>query len=486
VYTPANGDHYVSQPNVIVVLVDQLRSFEVGCYGNETVRTPHIDRLAEKGYRFELGITNNPVCTPARSSLLTGQYSRTCTGTLNNVSDDPPCTTRRRLVDTTVAEAFRDAGYDTALIGKWHVDPDPSLVGFDDAYFPLTIHRYMGQRFIDNGTWTDPIQSFSPEHEMEKVDAFLGEERDKPFFLFYNISLPHEPIGPAEIPEHYTEMYTPSDMPLRDNVFVDGKKAHDERWFKIYRIWDYFWRMAGVPCWNAAPECGYPDPTTGELPSDALPDGFDLDALYALYYGATTCVDDLVGDLMSKLKDHNLDDNTIVLFTSDHGDNLGSHHLFNKDCLYEESIRVPFIVSGPGIANGKANESQIAQIIDIMPTLLDLSDVPIPDTVQGQSLADLVRGNSDSVSSNHAFIETDPSIYGHSCIGIRTPTHILGLALDDYWQNTTGHWGFFDIINDPMQKNNLYDPKDPGELQAALENQLKAWHTTTPWLSVED
>jgi len=469
-------------PNVVVVLVDQLRSFEVGCYGNAVVRTPHIDQLAASGCRFDLGITNNPVCTPARSSLLTGQYSRTCTGEVSNVADDPPCARRRRLLDPTIAEAFREAGYDTALIGKWHVDPDPALVGFDDACFPLTIHRYRDQRFIENGVWTEPIEQFAPDYEMDKVDAFLGADREKPFFLFYNISLPHEPIGPAELPKRYAEAYANAELPLRENVFVDGEMAHDERWFKIYQIWDYFWRMAGVPCWNAAAECGCPDATTGELPSDVLPDGFTLRDLYALYYGATTCVDDLVGQLMAKLHTQGYAEDTVVLFASDHGDNLGSHHLFNKDCLFEESIRVPFILNGPGIGEGIANTQQMAQIIDVMPTLLELCGIEVPGSVQGQSLASVATGEREILEHNVAFIETDPFIYERPVVGIRTPTHVLGMHLDSEYVGLDGAWGFYDLEHDPLQQNDLLGSNTDSALRDELLGQLQNWNVQTPWL----
>src|SRR5688572_23695665 len=115
-------------PNVILCVCDQLRAFEVGCYGNGVVRTPHIDRLASRGIRFDTACSNNPVCTPSRSILLTGQYSRTCNGMTGNVGD--PSRPRRHLAGTTIAEAYRAAGYETASIGKWHVQPVPGDVGF--------------------------------------------------------------------------------------------------------------------------------------------------------------------------------------------------------------------------------------------------------------------------------------------------------------------------------------------------------------------
>ena len=475
------------KPNVIVVLTDQLRSFEVGCYGNQTIQTPNIDQLAANGVRFDLGISNNPVCTPARCCLLTGEYGRTCTGEVTNVSADPPCQTRRRLPHPTLAEELQQAGYHTALIGKWHIDPSPLLLGLEQAYYPLTIHRYLGQTFFDNDEAGPPIEDFAPEHEIERVGEYVKEHRDEPFFLFYNISLPHMPIGPRDLPPRYTEMYDPTQLPLRPNVFIDGKMAHDERWFKIYTIWDLFWRLANRPCWEAAPECGYPG-QIGPLPTDTLPDGFDLRHLTALYYGAVTCADDMLGRLMAILRDNGLDDDTIVVFTSDHGDNLGSRHRFNKDCLFEESIRIPMIFHWPAKLAALGNDQQIAQLIDIMPTLLELCGLETPGSVQGQSLAPVLRGEQTVLPDNFAFVETPG---GRPTIGLRTPTHIYGMEMPEDWreparrQSTDGHWGFYDLVADPLQERDLLATGEQASLAAELEAQLTAWHRRTPWHEVE-
>ncbi len=156
----------MDRPNVIVCLCDQLRAFEVGCYGNEVIRTPHIDQLAAEGVRFDLAISNNPVCMPARSALLTGQYSRTCMGFLNNHSNagdlpEYPAERRDWLPDPTIAEVFKAQGYETSLFGKWHVQPAPHLVGFDYALFPRVHHRHTGQVFVENSGLGDVIDGFS-------------------------------------------------------------------------------------------------------------------------------------------------------------------------------------------------------------------------------------------------------------------------------------------------------------------------------------
>ena len=149
------------RPNIIICICDQLRAFEVGCYGNQVIHTPNIDRLARNGVRFEHAVSTDPVCMPARSSLISGQYARTCMGALGNASvpDEHsrpivaswPLQDRVHLPDSTIAEQFKDAGYDTALIGKWHIHPAPEIVGFDYSLHPRVNHRHTGQDFVENG-----------------------------------------------------------------------------------------------------------------------------------------------------------------------------------------------------------------------------------------------------------------------------------------------------------------------------------------------
>ena len=314
-----------SKPNVIVCICDQLRAFEVGCYGNAVIRTPNMDRLAAGGVRFQHAVSTNPVCMPARSSLISGQYSRTCMGALGNATEADehgkpivaswPLQSRVHLPDSTVAEQFKEAGYDTALIGKWHIHSAPELVGFDYTLHPRVNHRHTGQEFVENGGSPRVVDGFSVEYEIENVLSYLDAKRDNPFFLYYSISPPHMPL--ADAPSEYLTMYEPDEVPLRPNVFLNGRMAHDEEWFRVY-LWDFLYYARKLPH------------------TLDLPEGFDLRRLMALYYGLTTWVDDMVGRLMAGLRANGLLDNTIVVFSSDHGDNLGSHHRFNKGLLIEE------------------------------------------------------------------------------------------------------------------------------------------------------
>jgi len=459
------------KPNVIVCLCDQLRAFDVGCYGSSFVRTPNMDALASEGVRFETACSNNPVCTPGRSILLSGQFSRTCAGSLINVGEPEP--ERSIFPDPTLADAFRSAGYRTGLVGKWHIGSHPRCLGFDSAFFPHHSHRYTGQTYFDIDGGHEVVKGFAPEAEADELARFIEVARDKPFFLFYNISQPHMPL--ADMPDRYKTMYTPADVPLRSNVFADGAPAYDERWFLIY-LWDYLYYDKRLPH------------------TVKLPDGFDLRALTALYDGSVSWADDQLGELMRRLASAGLDENTIVVFTSDHGDNLGSQQLFNKDQLYEESIRIPMIFRWPGgLATppsppfqggaGGVIDTQVASLVDVMPTLLSLAGVHVPDSVQGVDLSSVLGGDETTIGENAAFIETSAGD-----VGIRTPTHLYGIKKAKDGRRRTSdviddRRMFFDVARDPLEMENL--AAEPDAIADELRERVLRWDRETAWLSAQ-
>ncbi len=456
------------KPNVIVVMCDQMRAFAAGCYGNEFCRTPNIDRLANEGVRFETAVSNNPVCTPARGTLVSGQYSRTWQGDLQNPIAPfgglcaPECIFERvHAKDPTLPEQLKEAGYDTALIGKWHVHPAPGLLGFDYKVYPRANHRHTDQIFVDQLPPGERVEGFSVDYEADKVAGYLADRKDddNPFFMFYNISPPHMPVG--DMPEKYLNMYSPDDVPLRPNVFVDGEMYHDEEVFLIY-LWDYLYY------WYHLEE------------KSVLPEGFDLRHLTALYYGATTWVDDTLGKLMAELEANGLADNTIVVFTSDHGDNLGSHHTWNKGLVMEESIRVPMVFWAPKLWQAGVNETQVAELLDIMPTILDACGADTPATTQGDSLLPILTRERTELDETDAFLETCSGQ-----LGVRTPMHTYGMTLtgDGLRDIEDEDYCFYDMRDDPLQLSNLIDTGEQAELAESLKRRVLEWHKNTPWMS---
>ena len=475
-----------AKPNVVVIYLDQMAFYALGSYGNSFVRTPHMDRLAESGVRFDLGITNNPLCTPARAALLSGQYSRTALGAVGNEPADRSSLRKRTsLFDPTLPELLQQAGYHTAVVGKWHLPSDPFLLGFDYAAYAVdSAEKYYGRTFRENHAGNAAlsiddaeetfVEGFVFEFLSDKVRDFIFSNAGRPFFLYYAIELPHMPIGPGNLPDKYVAMYDPATVPLRPNVFRNGEPAYDEWWFKVYTIWDYIFR--NVP--SRVPD----------RESDRLPEGFDLRDLTAYYYGAVTATDDLVGEVMDALEQAGVADNTVVVLSSDHGENLGSHHWFNKDLLIEESIRVPMVFRYPAELRPAANSRQIASTIDIMPTLLELVGLQRPDSLQGQSLLPVLRGEIETLPRNHAIIETE---FYH--IGIRTPTHLFGMEIRDtgfvdewpYFPNEPGaeRVCLFDLETDPYQQSNLAGQSAYAAVETRLRRKLLAWNDATAWVA---
>jgi arylsulfatase A-like enzyme len=444
------------KPNVIIVFADQLRKHAVGCYGNDFVRTPNIDALAANGMRFDHGISNCPTCVAARSNLLSGQYARTCVGSkLNEVVSHVGRDDRKKFKDTTLAEEFKKMGYKTAQVGKWHVDTRPSLLGFDESLI-------VGKIFTKGNFWKNEGQSydvdgFTADHEIDAVNNFIKDNKDEPFFMYYNITSPHMPI--LDVPYQYSHMYNPGEVPLRQNVWKNGKLPYNEYWFHIY-LWLHGWGIDYKP-------------TTAKIPP-----GFSLRDVAALYYGSVTWVDDLLGSMMNTLKQNGLENDTIVIFSADHGDQLGSHHLWNKARLYEESINIPMIYSCPGRIKKGVNTTQTATLIDVMPTLLGLCGANIPQNVHGQDLTPILKGEKRTLDQDYAFVETS---YGK--IGIRTPTHLYGASLDkDDREIENIRYRFFDIENDPYEKNNMVNTSEQKGVADELRDKLIAWEKNTPRL----
>jgi choline-sulfatase len=457
-----------STPNIIFCTCDQLRAFETGCYGNPVVRTPNIDRLAAEGVRFEHGVTTYPVCMAGRSVMLSGQYNRTCTGGVGNVCTpypdgriyfpQYPFEGRPHLKDQTLPEALKAAGYETAVIGKWHIHSWPQDIGFDHYIIPRMNHAHMGQNFIEDGGPEFVPEGFSVDYECERVEGYLNARKNsgQPFFLYYNISPPHCPLSDA--PEKYLTMYRPEDVLIRANVDLNRRLPEQDHWFKVYR-WDYRYYNFHIPY------------------TEVLPEDYTLRKVIAEYYGLTTWVDDAVGRMLAALESNGLAENTIVVFTSDHGDYLGSHNRVQKGDLHEESVRIPYILHWSGGLDARVVSEQVGGLVDLAPTLLSLAGLKIPGHMHGKDLSPVLRGEAAHLEEEFAVIETGRGV------GIRTPTHLYGLPFeaDSRSLADTPHH-FFDLASDPYELRSLAGSGEQGELAVRLDAALRAWDRRTPWM----
>ncbi|MBI5086241.1 MAG: sulfatase [Acidobacteria bacterium] len=413
------------QPNVLLVLPDQLRAQSLGCYGNAEVQTPNVDALARQGVVFDNTIANSPVCCPARAILLTGQYCHVNGMTANDL--------RLRESSTTLSSILKREGYRTGFIGKWHLDggprepgfvpPGPRRHGFDFWAAHECSHRHFNNKYFRDTPDALPVRGFEPEGWTDLALEFLAASRTdaRPFFLTVQMGPPHDPYG---APPEYMSRYNPSSLPMRPN-------------------------------WRDTPRGGRRE--------------------IASYYAAITAVDEQLGRMMRELDRLGLSEDTIVVFSSDHGDMLGSQGAILKRKPWEESIRVPGIVRYPGRVRAGRRESAIFTHADFAPTLLRLCGAEVPRTMQGADLTALLTGRS-SRAPDAALLQ----IFG-PYQGDGTPAGWRGLrtARYTYARFQDRPWVLYDNQADPFQIENLATAPAAAKLRTRLDAQLQTWMART-------
>lgn len=484
-----------TRPNIVFIMSDDHAANAVSSYQgrlSSVFKTPNIDRLATTGVRFNGMYANNSICTPSRAAILTGQYSHT-----NGV---------RTLADPldrnkdNVAKQLQSAGYQTAIVGKWHLKTEPS--GFDyynilpnqGQYFDPKLkeigHKWQNGKKggeVHSGYVTDVITDVGLNW-LDKRDA------DKPFMLMIHHKAPHGLWQPAKRHENFladVKIPEPESLFFRgkhgptDAVIIDGK-AGQQFGSSISR------RMEGRGLVTRMLDKDWP---TGPLELDSYDWNTVVSAAYQKYlkdYLRTIkAVDENVGRVLDYLDDNGLTDNTIVIYTSDQGMMLGEHDYYDKRWIYEESIQMPFLVKYPkahsagkkpaGKAAGKVTDELFLNI-DIAPTLLDLAGVNKSKTMQGESFKAVLEKPETAKGREaiyyrywlHMAHHTIPAHYG-----IRTKTHKLaffyGLPLDANGAmpaNTPPYWELYDLANDPKEMNNLYPSKESSAVKAQLKQQL--------------
>lgn len=400
------------RPNIVFVLGDQMRASAMGCAGNDQIQTPTLDRLAEEGVHFERAYTPDPVCSPARASILTSQYPHRHGVVENNLRLD----TRDSL-----AHCLQNDGYATGYVGKWHLDgtPKPGQIpsgerrqGFEFWRGFNRGHRYHdGHPHFEDGTvhWEGGYQ---PALQTEMAQEFISEHAgEQPFFCFLSWGPPHTPF---DAPDEYSPLYDPDELALRPNV---------------------------------------PDAAdTGELRTDL-----------AEYYALVTSLDDQLSRLLATLDEQGIADDTVVVFTSDHGEMLGSLGRYRKGYPFEESIHVPLLVRYPGAFNTQSTDA-IVNLIDLAPTVLELVGIPIPEHMQGRDFGPLLRGN-ETDAFDETYIEGQLTKEEAWCT-IRTDRYMLTVdrALD------IRH--LYDTVEDPFQLNNRAGDPDVADVQGKLFDRL--------------
>ena len=457
-----------ARPNILFIFSDDHAQHAISAYGSVVNQTPHLDRLAAGGARFLNSFVTNSICSPSRATLLTGQYAHKNGVPVFNAFDG----SRDHL-----AKRMRAGGYHTGLVGKWHLGSDPT--GFD-RWIVLP-----GQGDYENPKFLVPGGTLSIEGHCTQVTTDLGLEflrtrpRDRPFFLMLHHKAPHRGWEPDERNRARFVAYEPPEPATLFDTYATRPAALPENEQTIAR--DLTRRdLKLVPPeglsreerqrWLAV------EPTEVEVDGRRLT-GPDLvrwkyRRFMQDYLACVQGVDDGIGQVLDSLDREGLADDTIVIYTTDNGWYLGDLGLYDKRFMYEPGLRVPLIASGPGIRAGITPDQLVANI-DLAPTILDLAGLPVPESMQGTSLAPLLRGEKPAGwrSSVYYRYYHDPGHHNtRAHYGVRTATH----KLIHYWKKDA--WEMYDLVADPTEQHNLlFDPAEAAApAVAARFAELKA------------
>ncbi|WP_414664766.1 sulfatase family protein [Horticoccus sp. 23ND18S-11] len=433
-----------ARPNIILLLPDQMRASAMGVAGNPDVQSPHIDQMAREGIRFKRTYANVPVCCPARAILLTGTYPHVNGMMANDL--------RLRESETTIAELLRDAGYRTGFVGKWHLDggprepgfipPGPRRQGFEFWAAYECHHQHFLPYYFRDTPEMILVRKFEPEASCDFAVEFIkAQPAGRPFFLMMQMGPPHDPYG---APDEYMKRYDPE------------KITPPKSWQPNSEI---------QPARNAIP----PRYQRPDLPGGSYVRTGGKEEI-AAYYAAITAIDDQVGRLLQTLKETGQDENTIILFTSDHGDMLGSHGMRRKRKPHEESAGVPGIIRWPAkIPAGRVVDTLFSHV-DMPATLLGLAGLTVPKHMQGADLSRVARGETtagpDAVLLQ-IFVPYRPDQITRPWRGVITDRYT-------YARYENEPWVLFDHQRDPHQMNNLAADPAHARIRGELEARLAA------------
>jgi len=449
------------RPNLLFIMSDDHAAHAISAYGSRINHTPHLDRIAANGMRFDAAFCTNSICSPSRASILTGTY--------NHVNE---VTTLATTLDNTLwtfPQALQEAGYVTGLIGKWHLGHGPGAdpAGFDfwrvlpgQGHYTNPVMLEEGGRVVERGGYvTDLITD-------DSID-FIDEHGDRPFALFCHHKAAHRHWEPA--PRHFTT-YDDADIP-EPETFWDDLEGRAEV-IKAVKM-----HMMDL------------DPITDlkALVPEGLTRDEEIEWRYQRYIKdylrVVASMDEGIGRLLDKLEADGLSDNTIVVYTSDQGFFLGDHGWFDKRLMYEESLSMPLLIQYPSRVKAGSTCDDIVVNVDFGPTLLDLMGVEIPDDVQGRSFASLLDGErpEDWPESMYYryWMHRDGEHNTPAHYGVRTKSHKLicyyNDPLDQLGANGPAdpiEWELFDLVADPLELNNVIDDPAYAAIRVDLEAEL--------------
>ncbi|MFI3325700.1 MAG: sulfatase [Clostridia bacterium] len=483
----------MKRPNILFMMSDDHSANAISCYGSilaEVFQTPNMDRIANEGVRLDKFFATNSICTPARATIMTGQY-----GQVNGVR----CLSDfwDAGIELNLAKILQKSGYETSLFGKWHLGCKPE--GFDEFKYlegkgsGLDVHAgqqgvYQNPTFAEKGK--DDIVAYEGYvtdiiTDMV-VDYLQNRDEDKPFFMMCHHKAPHDFW---EYPERHEHLFDGVDIPLTNNLFED--RSHRDPSTR-----DYGSSVTPRnPIRSLYVDFCKEDYVTGPL-KDTQDMNFEGKGISAYqkylkdYLRTVKGIDDSVGIILGELEKQGVLEDTIVIYTSDQGMFLGEHDYQDKRWSFEESLRAPFMIRYPKLLKQGTVEKKLMANIDIAPTLLDFAGVEIPQEMQGESCVNMLQNKDGFVRDSIYFrywmhranFHDNPSHYG-----IRTNEYKLtfyyGLPLDvpDTLPETSpAGWEFYDLVNDPYENFNVYsDPKYAdiiAELKIKLDEEKKRYN----------
>lgn len=475
------------QPNILYIMSDDHSANAISCYDSllaDVFKTPNMDRLYEEGMKLENFFSTNAICTPARASIMSGQY-----GHLNGV---------RTLDDTwdpvnspNLAGILKMNGYQTAIFGKWHLHCEPE--GFDEykyLYHKPTNESHLGLG-NEQGVYYNPsfrekkagltnYEGYVTDIITDMTINYLEHcEKDKPFFLMCHHKAPHDFWEFAERHEH---IFDGVEIPEPKSLFED--KSHRSLASRNYG-------SSVTP--RSEIRSLYEDFTKEDYCTGPLLGTEDLSfaekghAAYQKYLKdylrTVAAIDDSVGSILDYLEKKGELDNTIVIYTSDQGMFLGEHDYQDKRWSYEESLRAPFLIRYPKSISSGISEKSLMANVDIAPTILDFAGIDIPEVMQGVSQKAMICGETSETLRDHVYFRywmhranrhDNPAHYG-----IRTDRYKLlyyyGLPLDAAGaidEPSTAGWELYDLMNDPRELNNIYENSENKKLVNDLKDML--------------
>jgi arylsulfatase A-like enzyme len=461
------------RPNILFIMSDDHDAHAISCYGSKVNRTANIDRLAREGMRFEHCFCTNSLCAPSRAVILTGKYSH-----LNGLKDNND---KFDGGQPTAPKLLRQAGYETALIGKWHLKTDPTgfdywdiLPGQGVYYNPVLIE--MGRRQKHTGYVTEILT----DHALRWLK---GRRSDKPFYLMLHHKAPHRQWEPAP---KYLTLYDDKEIPEPETLFDDytgrGRAAHEQDMTIAKTMNNRDVKLIPpnglTPEQKVAWDAAY-DPKIKAF-QEAHLEGQDLvrwkyRRYMQDYLGCIASVDESVGRVLDYLQEAGLADNTIVIYTSDQGFYLGEHGWFDKRFMYEESQQMPLLVRYPReIRAGSVNDDLVLNL-DFAETFLDYAGVPAPADMQGVSLRPLLQDRTPpqwrtSVYYHYYEYPAVHSVKRH--YGVRTRRYKL-----IHFYHDIDEWELYDLKHDPDEMHNVYGDPSYAPVVRELKEELQRLRT---------